>query len=162
MRKNIMDMSVWCRSYPIAWQCNFHYCIKLKDTTEGHWEIQEVWQLCDTFQKRSKSASQLISHSEVKQSFRYFLPTVTQFVAKLIINRKDDLSIFWQAPNTKEQFLIIVTCLPLYESLFMRNHSFISEACQNLPVSFLIDYKLYYKLCDRGNASFEALLHFWV
>ena len=31
---------------------------------------------------------------------------------------------------------------------------------KNCRVIFLIDYKLCYKLCDRGNKRFEALLHF--
>ena len=31
---------------------------------------------------------------------------------------------------------------------------------KNLRVIFSIDYKLYYKLCDRGKKIFEALLHF--
>jgi hypothetical protein len=60
----------------------------------------------NTFLKCSKSMPWLISNSEVKQRFKTFIPTVTTFVVKLIINQKDDLAIFWQAPNTIEQFLI--------------------------------------------------------
>jgi hypothetical protein len=60
----------------------------------------------NTFLKCSKFASQLILNSEVTQSFKTFTPTVTQFVVKLIITRKDDPTIFWQAPKMIVQFLI--------------------------------------------------------
>ena len=56
---------------------------------------------CDTFLKHSKSVPRLSSNSEVKQSFKSFIPTVTQFVAKLIIDQKDDPTIFGR-PQTRK------------------------------------------------------------
>ena len=42
----------------------------------------------------------------------------------------------------------------------IRNRSLCGGPAKNRLVIFLIDYKLYYKLCDRGNKCFEALLQF--
>ena len=42
----------------------------------------------------------------------------------------------------------------------IRNRSSCGGPAKNWPVIFSIDYKLYYKLCDRGNKCFEALLQF--
>jgi hypothetical protein len=58
-----------------------------------------------TFLKCSKSVPQLILNSDVKQSFKTFIPTVTQFVVKLIINQKDDRR-FWLELHMIERFLI--------------------------------------------------------
>ena len=42
----------------------------------------------------------------------------------------------------------------------IRNRSSSLGPAKNRRVIFSIDYKLCYNLCDRGNKSFEALLHF--
>ena len=48
-----------------------------------------------------------------------------------------------------------------YESLCNKESFFrVWGLPKNRRVIFSIDYKLCYNLCDRGNKSFEALLHF--
>ena len=47
-----------------------------------------------------------------------------------------------------------------YESLCNKESFFHVGSHQNRASSFSIDYKLCYKMCDRGNKIFEALLHF--
>ena len=84
----------------LAWQSE-QYWLRY-----GHFTFLNEWSVGNSFLKCSNSASRLILNSEVKQSFKIIIPTVTTFVVKLIINPKDDPRFFWRAPNTIERFLI--------------------------------------------------------
>ena len=64
-------------------------------------------------------------------------------------------------PKNRESVSKFNTTIPDVTSPYViRNRSLCGGPAKNRWVIFSIDYKLYYKLCDRGNKCFEALLQF--
>ena len=96
-RSNRLERELWTCLCDLLHVHDTQYTIEAAtELCEGRWRLtRQGWTVGNTFLKCSKSASRLILNSEVKLCFKTFIPTVTQIVAKLIINRKDDRPFFW-------------------------------------------------------------------